>query len=142
MGFAEPSEALHSKRMNFPFYIGSYYRFLGWLSIGCTVVSLLAFYWIQHVHVDFSFLIWLWLGRELKEKKNTARKWAIGISIFILGIFVLAGFLDSANATSFGGKKYASGTLGFYVVFGVLFIMLVVPGIALLHPKAKQQFTK
>ena len=127
--------------MNYPLHFGNYYRFLGWFSLATIVVSLLAFHWTQHFHLDPSFLIWFWLGKELKEKKENARHWAIGISIFALSLFVVGAFLEGGNATFFS-EKYPSGSPGYYIIGGIIFMLLVLPGLILLNSKAKSQFNK
>jgi hypothetical protein len=125
--------------MNSPLYFGSYYRFLGWFSVASTVLSLLAFYWVQQVHLDFSFVIWLWLGTELKEGKNSARKWAAGISIFVLFLFALSAVFAEGNATAWG-KEFNPGSFGYYIIFGVIFALVILPGLLLLSPNVKRQF--
>ena len=128
--------------MNYPLYIGSYFQVLGWFSVASSLLSVLLLYWTDHLHLDASFLIWFWLGKELKNEKRIARKWAIGISSFILVVFVTASFPGESQAAFFGGVEYPVGSLGYFAIVGILFALLVIPGVLLLNPKAKKQFMK
>lgn len=129
------------EKMNYPLYFGGYYRFLGWFSLATILISLVAYHWTQSIHLDPSFLIWFWLGKELKNEKSSARKWATGIGIFVFCILVAGALLEGGHATFFG-VKYPSGTFGYYAVAGIIGVLLVVPGFVLATPQAKRQFTK
>ena len=127
--------------MNYPIIIGKYYRLLGWLSLSSAIYGLISLFWTNTFHFDLTFIIWFWLGSALIKGSNTARKWAIGISVIytIPTVLFLATGTGQANLAL---NTYKAPRFEFYAIALGLFILIGVPGLLLLLPKAKRQFIK
>jgi len=127
------------KNISYSKAIGGYFCCLGWLSITWLIISIATFFWTDALQIDFTFIIWFWLGRELKAKNPTARKWTIGISSVVVLILIGAMVMGVGNA-HLGSMSFAPSELGYYLVFAVLFFLLGLPGLLLLSKSAKDEF--
>ena len=109
--------------MNYPAIIGGYFRILGWVSLAGLILSVALVYWTDSLYLDFSFVIWLWLGAALKRANPTARKWAIGIgvvvTVLISLILLFGGGHARCDSLRFGPENiwyYLEGLLGFLLL--------------------------
>ena len=127
--------------MKYAKYIGGYYRILGWFSLACVVLGIAISYCTDKLILDFTFIIWLWLGGKLQQSNPTARKWAIGISLLVtLGILI--GLLTGTGKARFFNFEFMPSTIQFYLIALLLFILIALPGLMLLSKKAKKEFKK
>jgi hypothetical protein len=130
---------LNGKEMNYPEAIGRYYQALGVFSVATPLFSVATAYWTDWLHLDLSFIIWLWLGSALRERSRTARRWAIGISgIVWIALMAMLVFMPEAQ-TRIGSMVFGSGEPGFYIAYGSLFVLFF-PGFLLFLPTARRQF--
>ena len=127
--------------MKYSTVIGTYSRVLGWISLASLIIGLALAYWTDHLNLDLSFIIWFWMGTELKRKNPTARKWAIGISAVVsISIFVM--FLTGTGSATFGNLDFTSPDIRYYLMGAGLFLFLGLPGLLLLRKAAKEEFTQ
>ena len=125
--------------MSYSRFVGNWFIGLGILSVAGMAVSLALAYWLDSFCVDLSFIIWFWLGRELRARNPTARKWAIGISLLGCGLVLFAFTLGVSSARAFG-VEFARDSHWYYVI-GLVLVVLLLPGLILLTKKAKREFS-
>ena len=126
--------------MNYPKVFGTYYTVLGWIgAIGLVAGVVMAFF-TDELMFDFSFIIWFMLGASLRRASRTARKWAMGISAFF-ALFILTSAVMGIGQANVGPLTFKPPHTGFYLMIAGLFLVFVVPGLLLLSPEAKEQFT-
>ena len=114
---------------------------LGWISLAGFVLGLVLVFWTDALHLDFSFIIWLWLGRELKQGNPAARKWAMGISA-VVTVFIVAMFVTGAGEANFGSLQFKAPDIRYYLMGASLFFLLGLPGLSLLARSAKEEFKR
>jgi lysylphosphatidylglycerol synthetase-like protein (DUF2156 family) len=126
-------------------FTGIYYIVLGGISLGGSLISLALAYWTDRLALDLSFVIWFWLGHALCNRSSAARKWAIGIGILFitcLAAGITYGFFtgfEYSKVSMFGWEGPASPAMSLIVV-SILGAVFAVPTIALLLPRARQEF--
>ena len=127
--------------MNYPKIIGGYYRVLGWLGLATFLLSIIRMFWAKDFNLDFTFIVWLLLGRGLQRANPTARKWAIGLSLFITtGIAIL--MIVARGKANFGPLEFDPSSAWYYVIATALLLLLGLPGLLLLSRTAKAQFQR
>lgn len=105
------------------------------------VVGLGVAYWTDSLYLDFSFVIWFWMGSELKRGNPAARKWAIGIS-GVVTVFIVAMVVTGTGEATFGNLRFEPGDARYYLMGGGLFVLLGLPGLLLLSRGAREEFLK
>ena len=131
--------------MKYAMVIGTYYRILGWMSLAYLLLTFaLAFwtlstYWSDRLSIDLTFFIWLWLGSRLKRGDSTARKCAIGISVFAT-LFTLVFILTGVGITYLGSYAFAPPDIRYYLVGAGVILLVGLPGLLLLSRKAREEF--
>lgn len=131
---AAPSAALRLRRIT-----GSWYRVLGWVSLASSLVSVATAYWTDDLHIDATFILWLWLGSSLRKGRPAARVWAIVIFVFVSLFCLAAPFLPNVHV-NFGPIEYTRSHPAFYPLLSVICCMFSVPGILLLGRRGRSAF--
>ena len=127
--------------MKYTNIIGGYFTVLGWISLAGLIVGILIACWTDSLYLDFSFIFLFWLGYELKKGNSTARKWAIGISSFVATCLIIMLFVDHSKIY-IGGQPFSISNGLYYSLWGVFFVVYVLPGVMLLSQDAKKEFEK
>jgi len=120
-------------------FTGNYYRILGWIDLVSSVVALAIFYWTEYLTITFAFLLWFWLGNNLKEGSSAARAWAIAIPLLTGSLIV--------SALIFNGFKLKLAPWGIdnsnplFLPLGVTYVCaLAVPGFMLLRAGGRHAY--
>jgi len=127
--------------MNYRKIIGGYYYYvLGYGGAIGLVTGILLAPFTDSFRLDFSFVLWLIVGYGLRNGSNAARRWAIGISA-VTTLLLLIIVIFGIGEPEIGGHRFTPREPGYYLVCAAAYIILGVPGLLLLSPAAKKQFT-
>ena len=122
-------------------FTGNYYRVLGWVALATMVISVATAYWTDSLYLDFSFVLWFFMGTCLKEGRPTARKWAIAI-FYVVTAFVILGYIISQANANFGAFEFERPHPAFFVISGLMWLIFALPAILLLSNRGRAEFTQ
>jgi len=120
-------------------FTGGYYRVLGWIGLGGVILSILLVAITDSLYLDFTFLLWFWLGNSLKKGSSAARKWAIALFIIVTSFVIVGLFMPGAKA-KFGTAEYDHSHPLYYLISISIAIVFAVPGVMLLGKRGREAF--
>ena len=122
-------------------FTGNYYRVLGWVALATMVISVATAYWTDSLYLDFSFVLWFFMGTCLKEGRPAARKWAIAI-FYVVTAFVIIGYIIPQVSANFGAFEFERPHPAFFVISGLMWLIFALPAILLLSSRGRAEFTQ
>jgi len=125
--------------------VGRYFQALAWLSIASMVISPIFF---SNLHIDISFILLFWAAGHLIRHNPTARTWTLRITGFIAAgiaimlLYAAVAGTEGMTVSYFGTRIENPSIWQVAAVAGVLVVLVAIPIVLLLTPKARQEFSK
>jgi hypothetical protein len=122
-------------------FAGTWFQVVAWISLTAMIASIAGVFGRARLDLDFSWLLWFWLGGSLKAGSPAARKWAIALSVvFTLGMVCMP--FSPNSHIRLGKHEFQPPQPAYFAISAGLWLAFSIPGMVLLGARGRAAFPR